>query len=148
MTRIMRDSTTPADVPVRGTELAAGYTTGKFKWSEEGYARFPGVPHIRIDCLGTGPEGADILDVEPGCAGIGTAAPWAKTRRAAFPGGYPPIIYCNRGMLPAVLAAMNAAGLHLVQDFRLWVATLDGTQRIGDMTGVTAVQHKRARHQK
>jgi hypothetical protein len=148
MTRIMRDSTTPTDIPVRGTELAAGYTTGKFAWSAAGYARFPGVPHVRIDCLGTSPEGSEILDVEPGCAGVSTAATWAKNRRAAFPGGYPPIIYCSRGMLPSVLAAMNAAGLRIVKDFRLWIATLDGTKEIGDMTGVIAVQHKRARRQK
>ena len=148
MTRIMRDSTTPTRIPVRGTELAAGYTTGKFAWSAAGYARFPGVPHVRIDCLGTSPEGSEILDVEPGCAGVSTAATWAKNRRAAFPGGYPPIIYCSRGMLPSVLAAMNAAGLRIVKDFRLWIATLDGTKEIGDMTGVIAVQHKRARRQK
>ena len=148
MTRIMRDSTTPTDIPVRGTELAAGYTTGKFAWSAAGYARFPGVPHVRIDCLGTSPEGSEILDVEPGCAGVSTAATWARNRRAAFPGGYPPIIYCSRGMLPSLLAAMNAAGLHIVKDFRLWIATLDGTKEIGDMTGVIAVQHKRARKQK
>jgi hypothetical protein len=148
MTRIMRDSTTPTDIPVRGTELAAGYTTGKFAWSAAGYARFPGVPHVRIDCLGTSPEGSEILDVEPGCAGVSTAATWAKNRRAAFPGGYPPIIYCSRGMLPSLLAAMNAAGLRIVKDFRLWIATLDGTKEIGDMTGVIAVQHKRARRQK
>jgi hypothetical protein len=32
---------------------------------------------------------------------------------------------------------MNAAGLEIVRDFRTWIATLDGTQRVHDMTGVT-----------
>jgi len=36
---------------------------------------------------------------------------------------------------------MNAAGLHVVKDFRLWVATLDGTRRLQNMTGVMAVQY-------
>ena len=35
---------------------------------------------------------------------------------------------------------MNAAGLEIVKDFRLWIATLDGTKTVPDMTGVTAVQ--------
>ena len=39
---------------------------------------------------------------------------------------------------------MNAVGLQVVRDFRLWIATLDGTETVHDMTGVTAVQHKRA----
>ncbi len=43
---------------------------------------------------------------------------------------------------------MNEAGLHIVKDFRLWIATLDGTQAVHDMTGVTAVQYKRARKRK
>jgi hypothetical protein len=31
--------------------------------------------------------------------------------------------------------AMNAAGLRIVHDFRLWIATLDGTKTVPDMTG-------------
>jgi hypothetical protein len=49
-------------------------------------------------------------------------------------------------MLPSLFAVMNAAGLHIVHDFRLWIATQDGTKRISDMTGVIAVQYKRDRH--
>jgi hypothetical protein len=36
---------------------------------------------------------------------------------------------------------MNAAGLQIVRDFRTWIATLDGTKTVHDMTGVTAVQY-------
>jgi hypothetical protein len=46
--------------------------------------------------------------------------------------------------LEAMFNAMNAAGLEIVRDFRIWIATLDGTKRVHDMTGVTAVQYKRA----
>src|ERR1043165_8928837 len=36
---------------------------------------------------------------------------------------------------------MTAAGHHIGRAFRPWVATLDGTKKIADMTGVTAVQY-------
>jgi hypothetical protein len=148
MTRVMRDSTTPTDIPVRGTDIVAGYVNGSFKWSKEGYDRFPGIPHVHIDVNGTDPGEAGILDVEPGDAGISTAVAWVKQRKAAFPHRYPPIIYCDRSHLTPLFNAMNAAGLHIVKDFRLWIATLDGTQAVQDMLGVTAVQYKRARKQK
>jgi hypothetical protein len=144
MTRIMRDSTTPADIPIRGTDVAAGYVSGKYRWSAEGYARFRRAERARIDCRGTKPATADILDVEPRCADVGRAASWVKERKAAFPGAYPPIIYCNQDTLKRVLPAMRAAGLRLKKDFLLWIATLDGSTRIPDMTGVIAIQYKRA----
>ena len=31
MTRIMRDSTMPTDIPIDGTDLVAGYINGQFK---------------------------------------------------------------------------------------------------------------------
>ena len=144
MTRIMRDSTTPTDIPIRGTDIAAGYVSGKYRWSAEGYARFRRIEQVRIDCRGTKPAKADVLDVEPRCADVSRAASWVKERNAAFPGAYPPIIYCNQDTLTRVLPAMRAAGLRRVKDYRLWIATLDGTKRIPDMTGVIAVQYKRA----
>jgi hypothetical protein len=147
MTRVMRDSTTPTDIPVQGTDIVAGYANGSFKWSKEGYDRFPGIPHAHIDVNGTDPHGAGILDVEPRCADVPTAVTWAQQRKAAFPDHYAPVIYCNRDTLTSLFNAMNEAGLHIVRDFRLWIATLDGTKAVHDMTGVTAVQYKRARKQ-
>lgn len=144
MTRIMRDSDTPTAIRIHGTDLVAGYVTGPGKWPVKAYARFRGIPVAHIDCRGTMPKKAEILDVEPGCTGVHAAVTWVKKRKAVFPGAYPPIIYCDRSRLTPLRRAMNAAGLHLVKDFRLWVATLDGTKRLDDMTGVTAVQYKRA----
>jgi hypothetical protein len=43
-----------------------------------------------------------------------------------------------------LLNAMRAARFHVVKDFRIWLATLDGTKKIHDMTGIIAVQYKRA----
>jgi hypothetical protein len=141
MTRIMRDSTTPRDIPIDGTDLAAGYINGQFKWSPEGFARFPEAKHVHIDVDGTNPEGAGVVDCETGDVTVPGAVEWVKARKAAHPGEYPPIIYCNRSTLTPLFNAMNAAGLHIVKDFRLWIATLDGTKTVPDMTGVTAVQY-------
>lgn len=144
MTRIMRDSNTPKAIPVHGTELVAGYVNGTYKWQPGEFARFPGIPHVHIDIFGGDPEEAGVLDVEPHCAPVSAAPPWAKKRKALFPDGYPPVIYCNRSTLTPLFNAMNAAGLEIKRDFRIWLATLDGTKRIHDMTGVTAIQYKRA----
>src|SRR6516165_3495670 len=144
MTRIMRDSDTPAAIPIRGTDIAAGYLNGGGTWSPSAFKSFRRIERARIDCRGTVPGQADILDVEAGCADVSRAASWVKERNAAFPGAYPPIIYCNQDTLTRVLPAMRAAGLRRVKDYRLWIATLDGTKRIPDMTGVIAVQYKRA----
>lgn len=139
MTRIMRDSTAAADIPVNGTQLAAGYGNGAFKWSPQDYARFPDAAHVYIDAIGSDPAGCGVLDVETGDATVATAVTWTKARLALKP-SYPPVIYCNRSTLTPLFNAMNAAGLHVIRDFRLWVATLDGTKTLPDMTGVTAVQ--------
>jgi hypothetical protein len=144
MTRIMRDSDRPAAIPIRGTDIAAGYLTGPGTWSAQDFKRFRRIERARIDCRGTVPGRADILDVEGGCSEVSRAASWVKERQAAFPGAYPPVIYCNRDTLTRVLPAMRAAGLRRVKDYRLWIATLDGTKRLPDMRGVIAVQYKHA----
>lgn len=146
MTRIMRDSTTATDIPVRGTDIVAGYINGTYEWTSENFNRFPGIPHVLIDISGSHPN-AGVLDVEEGCAHIEVAAAWVKARKVALPQAYVPIIYCNRSFLTPIFNALAAEDLHVVRDFRLWIATLDGTRQVHDMTGVTAVQYKRARKQ-
>src|SRR6266700_6785187 len=140
MTRLMRDSTNLKDIPVHGTNLVAGYVNGQFIASKEDFAMFPGIPHFHIDVLGTDPDKAGVLDFEEGNPRTPEiCANWAKRRKALHP-GYPAVIYCDRSHLTPLFNAMDAAGLHIVRDFRLWIATLDGTKRVPDMTGVTAVQ--------
>lgn len=139
----MRDSDAPSAIP-RSTPIVAGYLTGPGTWASSGFARFGNTPCARIDCRGTVPRKADVLDVEPGCSAVGVAVGWARKRMAAYPDAYPPILYCNRSTLLSLLPTMRAAGLHLGKDFRLWIATLDGSKRIDDMTGVMAVQYKHA----
>ena len=141
MTRILRDSTTAADIDPHGLDLVAGYGNGRYTWADTDWDRFPGIGHVHIDVNGTGAAGCGVLDVETGDATVATAVTWVKQRLALNP-PYPPVIYCNRSTLTPLFNAMNAAGLQIVRDFRLWVATLDGTRTLPDMTGVTAVQDK------
>ena len=142
MTRIMRDSTSLADIPVHGTDIVCAYRNGMFADTlHQVRARFPTQPVAWIDVNGTHPHDSSILDVEAGDATPPGAALWAKARHVLHPGAYPPIIYCNRATLTPVFNAMKAVGLTVGTGFRLWVATLDGTKRIADMTGVTAVQY-------
>jgi hypothetical protein len=141
MTRLMRDSTNLKDIPIPGTDLVTGYVNGNGIATKEDFARFPGIPHVHIDALGTDPESAGVLDFEKGNPSTPeSCANWAKRRKAAHPHVYPAVIYCDRSHLTPLFNAMNAAGLHIVRDFRLWIATLDGTKMVADMTGVTAVQ--------
>lgn len=140
MTRIMRDSTTAADIPLRGLDLAAGYSNGRFAWTPADWGRFAGIPHAVIDVNGTDPAGCGVLDVETGDATPAEAAAWVRARRALHPGAYA-VVYVNRSNITAVFNAMGAAGLHVGRDFHTWVATLDGTKLLADMTGVVAVQY-------
>jgi hypothetical protein len=137
----MRDSTNAFDIPTMGTQIAAGYSNGTFAWPKASFNRFPDIPHVHIDVNGADPVGSDVLDVETGDATVNVAVAWTLAKHHLTPGAYPPIIYCNRSTLTPLFNAMNAANLKVVKDFRLWVATLDGTKTLGDMTGVTAIQY-------
>ncbi len=141
MTRIGRDSTTAADIPLVGLDVAMGYANGSDQWTGLDAQRFTraGVKVAWIDVLGTDPA-ADVLDVEPFDATTTQAVSWVQAKRKINPSAYPPIIYCNRSTLTDLFNHLNAAGLQVVRDFRLWIATLDGTKTVADMTGVTAVQ--------
>ena len=142
MTRIMRDSTTLADIPTHGLDIIAAYINGRYATTPaQVRAHAPNALIAWIDVNGSHPE-ADILDVETGDATVPVAVLWAKTHHHVNPGTYPPIIYCNRSTLTPLFNAMNFAGLHIGADFRLWPATLDGTTHLADMTGVTAVQSR------
>jgi hypothetical protein len=138
MTRIGRDSTIAADIPVQGTQLAMGYVNGRYAWSVQDWARFPDAGHVTIDVNGHAPT-ADVLDVESGDASVSQAPSWAKLHNRAS--SFPAVIYCSRDILTPLFNAMDANGLRIGHDFKIWIATLDGTRTVADMTGVVAVQY-------
>ena len=139
MTRLGRDSTKATDIPLPGTEIAIGYATGLYAWTPADWDRFPGIPHCTIDVRGTNPT-ADVLDIEMGAGQIGQAPSWTRAHNKADP-DYPAILYCSRASLTPLFNTMSGAGLQIVRDFRLFIATLDGTKTVPDMTGVWGVQY-------
>lgn len=148
MTRLMADTinTTVSDIQhLEGSQtidMVAGYANGTYAWSASDWQRFPHQAHVTIDVRGTDPS-ADVLDVENGDATPADAVTWIKNKKLLKP-AYPGVLYCNRSNITALFNALNAAGYNVVRDFRLWVATLDGTKSIPDMTGVTAIQYASA----
>lgn len=139
-TRIARDSTNPDAIPLTDLSIAIGYHNGRFAWSPAQFARFEkaGIRTARIDVIGTDYEECGIVDCERGDVSPATAAKWAKVRHAL---GHRAVIYCNRSTLEEVHKACRARGLEFPRDYTIWLATLDGTRRVGDMNGVVAIQH-------
>lgn len=115
-------------VPV---SLQAGYVNGSFAWKSRH-------PDVWIDVNGSDPK-AHVLDCETGDATPDKTPGWAKAHNGENP-AFPAVIYCNRSNVTPVFNAMNAAGLRIARDFFIWLATLDGTRTVPDMTGVVAVQ--------
>jgi hypothetical protein len=141
-TRVGRDSTTAADIPLGGLQVVMGYGNGRYAWTGRDWARFPAtVARVRIDVNGSDPHDCGVLDVEMGDATPAEAVPWVQARKAAGAGAHGATIYCNRATRPAVIAAMDSYGFSIARDYTLWIATLDGTRTLPDMTGVVAVQH-------
>lgn len=126
MSRIMRDSINPAEIPLAGLELVAGYINGHYAWTSPGWDRFPGLPWVTIDALATHPS-ADVLDVEPGnpAHDAASAKPWVTAAAAIAHRAYPPILYCDRDLYPQLLGEFG-------NSCRYWVTTLDGTKFTGE----------------
>lgn len=122
MTRTMYDSVTATDIPA-DAEMVAGYVDRKKPWTAADWARFPGVPHIRIATrASTTGNGVDVLDVERGDATPAQAPGWINTQRAL--GYHRPTIYCPASLRAQVVAACDQNGPHLVagRDYDLWIA--------------------------
>jgi hypothetical protein len=111
--------------------LQAGYVNGRYAWKSRH-------PDVWIDVNGSDPR-AHVVDCENGDATPDQTVPWAKEHNA-LKTEFPAVIYCDRSNLTPVFNAMNGAGLKVARDFFLWIATLDGTESVRDMTGVVAIQ--------
>jgi hypothetical protein len=134
------DSIDPSAIP-RGSNVA-GYYDGEFAWTTTEVGNFPG--HILLSTLSNQAQHAEharALDVERFDATILDVVPFllARIRFGRSDG----TIYCNRESQPSVrrVIALDSR-LILGHNCRLWVATLDGTLGLPDMTGVWAIQYK------
>lgn len=113
----MYDSTSVEDLPA-GAVAYAGYVDGSWPTFGPLRARFPGAELLSITALG-GTTTADCVDSEPGDVPAPHVPGWVHSRLAA--GEIRPVVYCSQAALPAVLAALGAAGITRGQ-VRLWTA--------------------------
>jgi hypothetical protein len=142
MTRIMRDAVNPNNIPLAGAQLFAGYDNGRIsQWPADAWKKFPSGSTVHIDVDGTNYT-SDVIDVEQGNStvsnGFALTVGWVKAKQGH---AFLPICYANRSTLTPMFNALNAAGLVVGKHFLLWIATLDGTKTVPDMTGVVAVQY-------
>lgn len=99
--RVMYDSVNPSKIPP-GTTIVAGYINGAYKWSDAGWARFPGSVKVRIQIYIPGTivvDDGDVLDIESSDvnpASRAVAIRWIEQRRAA---GIVPTIYTSKSGL-------------------------------------------------
>lgn len=143
---MMQDSVTPSAIKTEHLSAVAGYNNGAYAWKAADWDKFEGFEHLGIDVNGDAWETSGALDIENGDATVQVAVVWVGRKlKAAKPGEYPPILYCNRNTLTPLFNAMNAAGYKVNKDFKLWIGTLDGTTQVSDMTGVFAVQYAGAK---
>lgn len=138
MTLVMRDSVTPADIPISGTQIAAGYGTGPFSNMTALRARFPSIPCISVDTNGTDPT-CNVRDWETGDE-EGNLEQWVIDHNNSS-GQSDAVVYCNRSTIGSVRQLTGSQILN--QDYFLWIATLDGTiYGPSDLAGVIACQYE------
>lgn len=143
MTRLLYDSTVPADIP-GGAQMVAGYEHSWPLWLSP-YADTTVVPRrarriIWIDNNGSSPLASDVLDVESGAATIEGMTRWLDVRAAHGRHG---AVYLSRSRLDA---ARKAAGTRHV---RWWVADWSLTQAEAAALlggGIVAVQYAAPGH--
>lgn len=118
--------------------LVAAYADGRYAYSAQAIAEHPG--HILISVTGDPSAAlyARCLDVEKFDATPDEVPGFVWTRLNH--GHHDALIYVNRSNMAAVIKACKGDGLVLGESYHLWVATLDGTWSLPDMTGVAAIQ--------
>lgn len=129
----MYDSTSVEDLPTDAAAYA-GYVDGSWPTFGPLRARFPGAELLSITALG-GTAPADCVDSEPGDVPAPHVPGWVRSRLAA--GVARPVVYCSKDALPAVLAALGAAGITRGQ-VRLWTAHYDAGEHLCSPTACGA----------
>jgi len=118
--------------------LIAAYADGKYAYTAAQVAVHRG--HFMISVYGdpAAARYARCLDIERYDATPSDAPAFVQARLNH--GHHDALLYVNRGNEQAVVDACTREGLHLGIHYHLWVATLDGTWHLPDMTGVAAIQ--------
>jgi hypothetical protein len=126
---IMFDAVDVSAIP-GGATVVAGYTDGLWQTVPLLRIRFP---HARILTIAVFASGdAECLDVEAGDATPGQAPAWVRRQQAR--GLYRPVLYTSVSNVPALLSALDAAGIRR-DEVRLWSAHYTGVaHRCGPST--------------
>jgi hypothetical protein len=120
----MYDSVEVSQIPATA-EAVAGYVGGKWPTFNVLVQRFPHTHRLSIAVNAS--EDADCLDVETGDATPAEAPAWF--RRQIRLGKTLPCFYANSSTMPAVIAALTAAGIPRNQ-YRVWSAHYTGVPHI------------------
>lgn len=112
--------------------IVAGYVDGDYAWTEEEWALFPDIPHVRLAVFSDTDDG-NCADVESRDQTPTSVVGWVQRRRAA---GVDPSVYCGFSNWAEVRQAFNDAG---EPEPHYWVAGWNGQQSIPD--GAVAHQY-------
>lgn len=120
-------------------ELLAAYLNGKYAYSANDLSKYKAHFMISVTRDVTVAKDARCLDIETFDARPEDAPRFVFER--LHHGHTDALLYVNRSNRGAVILRCASAGLVLGHHYWLWVATLDGTTRLHDMTGVQAIQY-------
>lgn len=118
------DSVTLSAFPANA-QAVAGYVGGSFPTYSNLVARFPDAHHLSVAV--NAEEDADCLDIENGDARPDQAPAWYHRQVAR--GVKKPVFYADASTIPAVIAALTAAGIKREQYFT-WVAHYTFTEHL------------------
>ena len=121
---VMYDSIEVDQIPASAGAVA-GYVGGKWPTFAELERRFPHAHRLSLAIAFL--EDAEGLDIENGDANPPEAPEW--TRRQHVRGEPRPVLYANLSTMPAVLAALGAAGIRR-SEYRLIVAHYTGVAHV------------------
>jgi hypothetical protein len=126
MTRIMYDSTNPAEIPANAV-LVASYVDG-FGGYDAAVARFGANKVVSISVAN---HDADVADVESGAMSPGDLPEWLQRQYAR--GLQRPVVYCSLSVWPSVKAAVGTRSVSY------WIADWKGAPF--SIAGADAVQY-------
>jgi hypothetical protein len=124
--RVMYDSVDVEEIPVDAL-AAAGYVGGSWPTFHSGELK-QRCPHALLVSIAVASVyNAEALDVEPGDARPLDAPGFVRRQHAR--GIERPAVYAAAGEMNAVLAALDAAGLH-PDDYRIWTAHVGASKHL------------------
>lgn len=120
--------------------LIAAYADGLYAYSAADLARYAGHFLISVTRDPAAAAYARCKDIERYDATPVDAPPFVQARLSL--GHHDALLYVNRSNRDECVFLCSQHGLLLGRDYMLWVATLDGTISLPDMTGVAAIQFR------